>query len=49
LGRGRPELDDRLAAPGDDHLFTGERLVDQARKPVLSFGNAVGGHGESPQ
>src|SRR5260221_13943428 len=48
LGARRPKLDNRLAAPGYDHLFTGERLADQARKPVLGLGKAVGGHVESP-
>jgi hypothetical protein len=36
LARGRPELDDWFAAAGDHHLLTGERLVDQAWKPVLA-------------
>jgi hypothetical protein len=48
-GRDRPNLDDRLAAPGDNHLFTGERLVDEAGKPILGVGNAVGGNVESPR
>src|SRR5271156_2812520 len=49
LARRRPKLHDRLAAPGDNHLFTGKRLVDQAWKPVLGVGNTVSGHVESPQ
>jgi hypothetical protein len=49
LARGRPKLDGRLAASDDDHLFTGERLVDQAGKPVLGIGDAVSGHVEAAQ
>src|SRR5580704_15806116 len=45
LSRGRPELNDRLAAPGDDDFLAAERLVDQLRKTVLGVGNAVLGHG----
>jgi hypothetical protein len=33
-----------LAASGDNHLFTGERLVDRAGKSVFGVGNAESGH-----
>jgi hypothetical protein len=38
-----------LPRQDDDYLFTGERLVDQAGKPVLGIGDAVSGHVEAPQ
>jgi hypothetical protein len=41
---GRPQLDDRFAAAGDDHLLAVERPIDQFREVVLGIRDAVGCH-----
>src|SRR5438874_9269190 len=41
---GGPQLDHRLAAAGDHHLFPAKRFVDQLGEPVLGIGDAVFRH-----
>jgi hypothetical protein len=45
-GRSRPQFDDGLTAPGDDHFFTFDRPVDEFGEMVFGVRDAVRCHSE---